>query len=214
IDSRDPFVYGHSQRVAEYAVAVAKELGLPEGRVELVRRAALVHDIGKIGISERILYKPAKLTPQESIYLQSHTTLGAEFLEGCRSLREITPYAKYHHEWFDGHGYPEGLAGEEIPLEARIIGLCDAVEAMASDRPYHEGMLVSKIIAELRLGARSQFDPRVVEAFVRVAQREGEGLVVNTARRLMEERKGLAEELGGFRFGPSHSYDGRLISYL
>lgn len=214
IDSRDPFVYGHSERVAEYAVAVAKELGLPEGRVELVRRAALVHDIGKIGISERILYKPTKLTPQESIYLQSHTTLGAEFLEGCRSLREITPYAKYHHEWFDGHGYPEGLAGKEIPLEARIIGLCDAVEAMASDRPYHEGMLVSKIIVELRLGARSQFDPRVVEAFVRVAQREGEGLVVNTARRLMEERKGLAEELGGFRFGPSHSYEGRLISYL
>ncbi|MFQ6000666.1 MAG: diguanylate cyclase [Anaerolineae bacterium] len=200
IDSRDPFVYGHSQRVAEYAVAVAKELGLPEKRVELVRRAALVHDIGKIGISERILYKPTKLTPQESIYAQSHTTLGAEFLEGCHSLRDIIPYVKYHHEWFDGHGYPEGLVGEEIPLEARIMGLCDAVEAMASDRPYHQGMPVSKIIVELRRGAGSQFDPRIVEAFVRVAQREGDRLIVNTARRLREEREGLAEELGAFDF--------------
>jgi len=181
---------------------VAKELGFPEERVELVRRAALVHDIGKIGISERILYKPTKLTPQESIYAQSHTTLGAEFLEGCHSLRDITPYVKYHHEWFDGHGYPEGLVGEEIPLEARIIALCDAVEAMASDRPYHQGMSVSKIVAELRRGADSQFDPRVVEAFVRVAQREGDRLIVNTARRLIEERKGLAEEVGAFDFVP------------
>ena len=202
IDSRDPFVYGHSQRVAEYAVAVAKELGFPEERVELVRRAALVHDIGKIGISERILYKPTKLTPQESIYLQSHAALGAEFLEGCHSLRDIAPYVKYHHEWFDGQGYPEGLVGEEIPLEARIIALCDAVEAMASDRPYHQGMLVSKIIVELQRGAGSQFDPRIVEAFVRVAQREGDRLIVNTARRLIEERKGLAEEVGAFDFAP------------
>ncbi|MFQ5886068.1 MAG: HD-GYP domain-containing protein, partial [Anaerolineae bacterium] len=202
IDSRDPFVYGHSQTVAEYAVAVAKELGLREERVELVRRAALVHDIGKIGISERILYKPTKLTPQESIYAQSHTTLGAEFLEGCHSLRDITPYVKYHHEWFDGHGYPEGLVGEEIPLEARIIGLCDAVEAMASDRPYHQGMSVSEIIVELRRGAGSQFDLRIVEAFVRVAQRERDRLIVNTARRLIEERKSLEEEMGAFDFAP------------
>ncbi|HAL62334.1 MAG TPA: hypothetical protein DCP08_08020 [Chloroflexi bacterium] len=209
IDSRDPFVYGHSQLVAEYAVAVAKELGFPEERVELVRRAALVHDIGKIGISERILYKPTKLTHQESIYLQSHTTLGAEFLEGCHSSRDITPYVKYHHEWFDGRGYPEGLVGEEIPLEARIIGLCDAVEAMASDRPYHQGMPVSKIIVELRRGAGTQFDPRTVEAFVRVAQREGDRLIVNTARRLIEERKGLAEEVGAFDFAPhTHTMGG------
>ncbi len=202
IDSRDPFVYGHSQMVAEYAVAVAKELGLPEGRVEVVRRAALVHDIGKIGISERVLYKPAKLTPQESLYAQSHTTLGAEFLEGCHSLRDIAPYVKYHHEWFDGHGYPEGMVGEEIPLEARIIALCDAVEPMASDRPYHQGMPVSKIILELRQGAGGQFDPRIVEAFVRVAQTEEDRLIVNTTRRLIEERKGKEEELGAFDFVP------------
>jgi len=209
IDSRDPFVYGHSQTVAEYAVAVAKELALPEERVELVRRAALVHDIGKIGISERILYKPTKLTPQESIYAQSHTTLGAEFLEGCHTLRDITPYVKYHHEWFDGQGYPEGLVGEEIPLEARIIALCDAVEAMASDRPYHQGMPVSKIIVELRRGAGNQFDPRIVEAFVGVAQREGDTLVVNTARRLIEERNCLEEEPRAFDLVPqTHTMGG------
>ncbi len=188
IDSRDPFVYGHSQGVAEYAVAVAKELALPEERVEVVRRSALVHDIGKIGISETILYKPGKLTSEESSYTESHAILGAQFLEGCHSLRDISMFVRHHHERFDGQGYPDGLMGEESPLEARIIALCDAVEAMASDRPYHRGMAIAEIIAELRQGAGSQFDPQVVEAFVKVAQKEGERLIVNTARRLKEER--------------------------
>ena len=182
IDARDPHVAGHAAKVSDYAVAIAADLGLKGERLENVRQAALLHDIGKLGITEQILHKPARLTGQEYEYVKAHTTLGGEFLETCQGLRHLAPFIRHHHEWWDGAGYPDRWQGEQIPLEARILSVCDAVEAMASDRPYHRGLALSEIIAELKRCAGTQFDPTVVNTFVRVVERAGQGFVVNSAQ--------------------------------
>lgn len=189
IDARDPFVSGHAAQVAQYADAIAKELRLAPERAEHVRQSALLHDIGKIGIPERVLNKPAKLTEQEYVFIQRHAELGAQFLDTAQGLRHLAPFIRHHHEWWNGNGYPSGLKGEQIPLEARILAVCDAVEAMASDRAYHRAMSLEDIIAELKRCAGIQFDPRVVDAFVRVAERHGTNLVVNSAREIVEKRR-------------------------
>jgi putative nucleotidyltransferase with HDIG domain len=185
IDARDPFVSSHTTKVADYAVAIATELGLPVVRVESIRQAALLHDIGKIGISEQILHKPAKLTSEEYLIVKVHTLLGAELLETCQGLRHLALIVKHHHEWWNGKGYPDNLQGEAIPLEARILAVCDAVEAMASDRPYSRAMSLDEIIAELRRYAGTQFDPNIVEKFVRVTERRGRQFVVNSTRNVV-----------------------------
>jgi putative nucleotidyltransferase with HDIG domain len=182
LDVRDPYVHGHASKVADYATAIALEMGLPTGRVEQLRQAAFLHDIGKIGIPEQVLHKPEPLTAEEREVVKSHAAMGAGFLETSQGLRRLAPFVKYHHEWWDGGGYPEGLVGEQAPLEARILAVSDAVEAMASDRPYHQAMSLDEIVAELQRGAGSQFDPTVVAGFVRVAERNGRELVVNSAR--------------------------------
>lgn len=190
IDARDPFVSGHAHQVAEYAVAIAKEMHLPPERINHVRQAALLHDIGKMGIPEKVLHKPAKLSEDEYEYVKQHATLGAEFLETAQSLRHLAPFIRHHHEWWNGKGYPSGLAREQIPLEARILAVCDAVEAMASDRAYHRALSLEQIVAELKKWAGIQFDPAVVEAFVRVTQRQGTSLVINSARQVVEKHSG------------------------
>ena len=190
IDARDPYVSGHASQVAYYATAVAQELGLPAERIELVRQAAFLHDIGKIGVAESVLHKPGALTDEEYEHIKQHVILGAEFLETSQGLRPLAPLTRYHHEWWNGQGYPDGLAGEEIPLEARIIAVCDAVEAMASDRPYHRAMPLHEIVTELQRCAGTQFDPDVVAAFIQVVEREGEQLVVNSARSVMLRQNG------------------------
>ena len=190
IDARDPFVSSHTTKVADYAVAIAVELGLPALRVESIRQAALLHDIGKIGISEQILHKPAKLSGEEYEIVKIHTSLGAELLETCKGLRHLAPIVKHHHEWWNGTGYPDNLQGEAIHLEARILAVCDAVEAMASDRPYSRAMSLDEIIAELRRCAGTQFDPNIVEKFVRVTERRGKQFVVNSARDVVRPQAG------------------------
>ena len=167
IDLRDPDVVDHSINVARYAVLAAKELGLPPDRIELLRRAGLMHDIGKLAIPEVILFKPDRLTIEEYDLVKDHVTVGADLLAEFRTLENIASFVRYHHERYDGEGYPDGLAGENIPLEARILALADAVEAMASDRPYRMGLGVAEIIAEIDDNAGSQFDPAVVAAFAR-----------------------------------------------
>ncbi len=189
IDARDPFVSGHAAQVAQYADAIAKELRLTPERTEQVRQSALLHDIGKIGIPERVLNKPAKLTEHEYIFIKRHAELGAQFLDTAQGLRHLAPFIRHHHEWWNGNGYPSGLKGEQIPLEARILAVCDAVEAMASDRAYHRAMSLEDIIAELKRCAGIQFDPRVIDAFVRVAERHGTRLVFNSARAIVEKRR-------------------------
>jgi putative nucleotidyltransferase with HDIG domain len=182
IDARDPFVSDHSAKVAHYATAIATELGLPEEEIVQARQAAFFHDIGKIGISENILHKSAQLDKEEYECVKKHAAIGAQFLETCKGLRYLVPAVKYHHERWDGGGYPDHLPGERIPLVARILAVCDAVEAMASDRPYHRALPLDAIITEVKYCAGTQFDPRVADAFVRIAAREGERFVVNSAR--------------------------------
>ncbi len=187
-DARDPYVGGHAAQVAAYAVAIAQELGLPPVQVEVVRQSGYLHDIGKIAIPEAILHKPGKLTKEEYECLKQHATVGADFIATSHSLRHLAPFIRHHHERWDGYGYPNGLSGSAIPLEARILNVCDSVEAMASDRPYHRAMSMEQIVAEVQRCAGTQFDPTVAAAFIRVAAREGEHFVINSARAVATQR--------------------------
>ncbi len=182
IDLRDPDVHDHSKTVSRYAVLVAQELGLPLERVEQVRKAGLLHDIGKLGIPELILFKPAHLSIDEYTVVKQHPALGAAIVSDCHSLQGLIPFIRHHHEHFDGRGYPGGLQGSAIPLEARILSVADAVEAMASDRPYRRGQDADAILKEIVACAGTQFDATVVDAFVHVVQRQGPAVIVNSAR--------------------------------
>jgi putative nucleotidyltransferase with HDIG domain len=186
-DARDPFVGGHAAQVAVYAMSVATELELSPDRIEVIRQAALLHDIGKIAIPEVILHKSGRLTEAEYTFLKRHTDIGADFIATTKSLRHLAPFVRYHHERWDGKGYPSGLAREDIPLEARILNLSDSVEAMASDRPYHRAMSSAEIITEIRHCVGEQFDPLVAGAFIRVAQRQGASFIVNSARTVVDQ---------------------------
>ena len=184
IDLRDPYVLGHSKHVARYATLIGEQMGLTATRLELLRKAGLLHDVGKIGIPERILFKPGRLDEQEYAIIKLHVTLGTDILEICRSLRPLIPFIRHHHERFDGQGYPDRLRGDEIPLEARILSLADAIEAMASDRPYRAGSSLEAIVEEVRRHTGSQFDPVVAAAFMAVVERRGADLIINSARTL------------------------------
>jgi diguanylate cyclase (GGDEF)-like protein/putative nucleotidyltransferase with HDIG domain len=188
IDARDPYVSGHSAKVADYAAAIAAELGLSPASIEQIRQAGLLHDIGKIGVSEQILHKPGRLTPEEYEQIKKHAGLGAEFLETSRGLRHLAPFVRHHHERWDGRGYPVGLIGEQTPLEARILAVCDAVEAMASDRPYQRAKSLEEVIVELQRGRGTHFDPGVIDVFLRIAEREGSRLLVNSAEQVMRQQ--------------------------
>jgi diguanylate cyclase (GGDEF)-like protein/putative nucleotidyltransferase with HDIG domain len=168
IDLGDPSVLGHSVRVAQHATGIARLLGLREKQIELIRNASLLHDIGKLGISPALLAKPARLTAEEYEIVKTHVRLGAELLGKTRSLQPLAPIIACHHEHFDGRGYPNSLPGKEIPLEARIIAAADAIETMASDRPYSKPMTTDRIVEELLRCSGSQFDPQVVEAAIRM----------------------------------------------
>jgi putative nucleotidyltransferase with HDIG domain len=191
IDLRDPYVMEHSKNVARYAVLTAEEMGLSPDRIEHIRKGGLLHDIGKLGIPETILFKPSGLTDDEYEIIKEHVSIGAELIYGCHSLRVLIPFVKYHHERYDGRGYPVGLAGKNIPLEARILNIADAVEAMASDRPYKKAMLPEDILAEVKRCAGTHFDPKVVKAFCRVVEKQGYSVIVNSARSV-EERSQFA----------------------
>ncbi len=185
-DLRDPYVHGHALQVMRYAVLIAKELGLPAERIQKLQDAGLLHDIGKIGIPEAILFKPAKLTQTESVLMKQHAVLGAALVQKMPSLQHLAPLIRYHHEHYNGQGYPSRLAGEAIPLEARILSVADAVEVMASDRPYRKALTPSAIRKELQKYAGTQFDPVVVAAFMKVMQTQGEDLIVNSATAILQ----------------------------
>lgn len=186
-DMRDPFVGGHAAQVAIYAVAIATEMGLTPERIELVRQAAFLHDIGKLAIPEAILHKPAKLNRTEYEFIKKHSDIGADLLASTEGLQHLAPFVRHHHERWDGKGYPFGLAGEDIPLEARILNLCDSIEAMASDRPYHRNLSAQAIVEEVRNCAGTQFDPSVAEVFITLVQKLGNSFVVNSARSVTQQ---------------------------
>lgn len=166
IETRDPYTSGHSLRVSHFARRIAEKMGLPSSAVERVSHAALLHDIGKIeAVYTDILMKPAELSTEERAIIQSHVTKGDELLRNLSSVpEEVIRSVRHHHERLDGSGYPDGLAGSAIPLGARIISVCDAVDAMLSDRPYRSALPVSVVVAQLQENAGTQFDPEIVEA--------------------------------------------------
>ncbi len=185
-DLRDPYVHGHALQVVRYAVLIAEELGLSPERIQQLQHAGLLHDIGKIGIPETILFKPAKLTHAESVLMKQHAVWGAALVQKMHSLQHLAPLIRYHHEHYNGQGYPARLAGEAIPLEARILSVADAVEVMASDRPYRKALSPPAILGELQKHAGAQFDPVVVAAFMKVVQAQGDTFMVNSATAILQ----------------------------
>jgi diguanylate cyclase (GGDEF)-like protein/putative nucleotidyltransferase with HDIG domain len=164
VDAKDTYAGAHSQTVSRLAEGIARTMGLDVEVVEQVRLAGLLHDLGKIAIPDRILQKPGKLDPDELRVMREHPVLGARLLEGL-GVSPVDRWILHHHEWWDGSGYPLGLAGEEIPLGSRIIFVCDAFDAMLSARPYSPPLPVEHALSELRRNAGTQFDPIVVGAF-------------------------------------------------
>ncbi len=186
VDLRDPYVLGHSKQVTNYSLMIAERLGLSGKRLDLMHKASLLHDIGKLGISETILSKPGKLTKEEYDIVKTHVTLGADILEASHALKDLVPIIRHHHERYDGLGYPEGLKGDQIPLEARILSVADAVEAMASDRPYRRGLDNQEIIEEIEKCSGTQFDPLVVKVFVEILKDEEVEIFIKSARSIEE----------------------------
>jgi HD-GYP domain-containing protein (c-di-GMP phosphodiesterase class II) len=171
IEAKDRFLRGHSEEVSQYVAAVADRLGLEPRQREQLVYSSLLHDIGKIGISERILMKPAPLTPEERSVIQLHPRIGYRLVQQVPALKETEMAILHHHERWDGDGYPGGLRGEEIPLEARIVSVADAFSAMTADRPYRGRMSLEEACNELEHCAGSQFDPVVVRLFVEEVRR-------------------------------------------
>jgi putative nucleotidyltransferase with HDIG domain len=172
VDAKDPYTRGHSDRVAEYSMDIAEELDLSTEQKTALEMAAYLHDIGKIGIREEILLKPGRLTDEEMAQMRHHPLIGANILKPVAFPWAIAPVVRHHHEHWDGKGYPAGLRGEEIPLLARILSVADSYEAMTSDRPYRPGRSMAEGIAELKRCAGTQFDSRIVDAFVNVLKAE------------------------------------------
>lgn len=171
VDEKDPYTRGHSDRVTRYSVLIARELGLPEEEVEKIRISAQLHDVGKIGIEDRILKKPGALTPDEYEIMKTHTTKGAAILRPVEMLKEMIPGIELHHESLDGRGYPHGLKGDEIPLTPRIIMVADCFDAMTTNRPYQAAMDPEYVIRIITSLTNTKFDPRIVAALTAIFQR-------------------------------------------
>ncbi|SKA67435.1 energy-coupling factor transport system substrate-specific component [Succinivibrio dextrinosolvens DSM 3072] len=163
LDARDPRTKSHSVRVAEYSVMIAKQLGFTDKECSNLRKVALLHDIGKIGIPDRILNKPERLTDEEYGIMKSHVTIGAEILKNFKSIDNLTDGIKYHHERYDGKGYVLGVKGEEIPIIGRIISVADAFDAMSANRVYRDKLQLERVMNEIEKGKGSQFDPKIAD---------------------------------------------------
>ena len=173
IDARDHYTKSHSEHVTEYAVAIAREMGLPQKKIEIVERASKLHDIGKIGIHDYILTKPGKLTREEWEEVKTHSLKGARILEPLAFLDGVIGTVKQHHERYDGTGYPDKIKGDKIRLEARIMAVADSFDAMTTKRPYAVARTKKEAIEELKKESGKQFDPKVVEAFLKVLEKLG-----------------------------------------
>lgn len=168
LDAKDPYTYGHSRRVAELSVAICEEMGMSRSETRRVELAALLHDVGKIGTPEKILHKPDKLAEDEFEKIKEHPAKGADILSNISEFADIIKWIRHHHEWYDGQGYPDRIAAEEIPLQARIITIADAYDAMTSDRPYRKGMPPQEVVKIMQEFNRSQFDPEILQVFNRL----------------------------------------------
>lgn len=162
----DPDLPGHSARVERYAVAIATRIGWDEERLAPLRLGASLHDVGKVSVRPEVLRKPSSLTPAELAEVRAHPVEGMWLLGGMRSLVDVFPYVLFHHERWDGEGYPTRRAADDIPLGGRILAVADAFDAMLSNRPYREAFEIDRALAEIRECAGSQFDPELAEAFL------------------------------------------------
>lgn len=165
IDAKDHYTEGHSKRVSEYSVEIAKRMGIEGEELDYIKYASLLHDVGKISVPDEVLKKPAKLEGEEINVMKGHTTAGADILKMISTIPGVANSAMYHHEKYDGTGYPYGLPGEEIPKTARIIALADAYDAMTSDRVYRKRLKEEDVLNEIINNSGTQFDPEVVNAF-------------------------------------------------
>ncbi|OGQ96727.1 MAG: hypothetical protein A2521_07240 [Deltaproteobacteria bacterium RIFOXYD12_FULL_57_12] len=172
LEAKSRWTTGHSRRVADYAEQIAREMALGAVEVAEVKMAALLHDIGKIGLKDDILDKPSELTAEEFEAMKKHAALGAEILQDIKQLRHITPAIRDHHEKLDGSGYPNGLKGEEIGLRARILQIADAYDSMIADRPYRDAVDEEHALSEIKNRSGTQFDPELAAAFLRVLARK------------------------------------------
>jgi putative two-component system response regulator len=166
IDAKDPYTRGHSDRVTRMSLKIAFQLGFAEDRLESLEYGALLHDIGKIGIKDEVLQKPGTLDSEEYQYIQEHPLIGVKIIEGLDFFKDKIPMIRHHHEHYDGSGYPDGLLGAAIPLEARIIAVPDAFDAMTSARPHRGMMPLQDVLMELEKCKGTQFDPKVLEIFL------------------------------------------------
>jgi len=182
VEAKDPYTSGHASRVEEYAVKLARALNLPEKKIENIKTAAILHDIGKIGIEDIILNKPGKLDDFEYSEIQKHPEIGAQIIKDVDFLKEVSGIIKHHHERYDGKGYPEGMKGENIPLEAAILSIADVYDAMTSDRPYRKALNVREAIREIEINAGTQFHPNLAKVFINIIKKEqGEELLSNVS---------------------------------
>lgn len=168
IDAKDSYTKSHQERVVMFAMLLGAELGLSAGEIDVLRQAAVLHDIGKIGVPEQILRKPEHLISEEFDIIRQHPVIGAEIISPVRFLSEVVQIVLHHHERFDGTGYPDGLKGAEIPLGARILAVADAVDAMLSDRPYARARTVAEVREELRRCSGTRFDPQLVKIALKI----------------------------------------------
>jgi putative nucleotidyltransferase with HDIG domain len=168
IEARDPYTRGHSARVTALAEEVARRLGWSKEQLASLRIGGPLHDIGKLAVSDDVLCKEGRLDPAELDQIREHPKIGARILLRMAALREAIPYVLYHHERWDGRGYPSGKAGEEIPIEARVLAIADAFDAMTSDRPYRRALSRTQALAEVERCAGTQFDPEVARVFLQV----------------------------------------------
>ena len=168
IDAKSAWTAGHSERVTNLALKMGHAMGLPTKSLEIMHRGGLLHDIGKIGTPATILDKPGRLEPEEMQTMRDHVKIGVRILEPIPCFREALPIVAQHHEWFDGSGYPAGVAGENISMLARILAVADCYDAMVSDRPYRKGLPQRQALEILRQRSGSQFDPTVIEVFMRL----------------------------------------------
>ena len=166
MEAKDPYTSGHASRVEEYAVGLAEFHGLPFNTIEDIKTAAILHDIGKIGIDDSILNKASRLTQNEYAEIMKHPSIGAEIISNVDFLKKVTRMVKHHHERYDGGGYPDGLVGEEIPVEACILAIADAYDAMTSDRPYRDALTKEAALREIEKHAGTQFHPVLAEKFI------------------------------------------------
>lgn len=172
MEKKDPFMQGHGERVARYSVKIGQAMGLNADEIKVIRYFSILHDIGKIGVPEKILTKPGKLSTYEWEYIKKHPEIGENIIEPIEFLQPVRSLLRHHHEWYNGMGYPDGLKGEDISIAARILAIADAFDAMQAERPYRKAYSKQKALEEIKKCSGTQFDPDIVDVFVKVFRKK------------------------------------------